>query len=158
MVDNVAYSCIGSVFFVELGTKLVFDLDIFIEVIPYTALVTIALLVSQVVSAGVAARYRWHEGGRQHHGRHRHAGESRTCLCGSGHRLCAESDTQRSGLLHSDVNRFLAERVRSDPDPAVEALLSAGEPIKRRICVSRRANPTEAVITCTCRVCSLPGG
>lgn len=57
MVDNVAYSWIGPVFFVELGTRLIFDLDIFIQVIPYAAVLTLALLVSQVVSAAVAARY-----------------------------------------------------------------------------------------------------
>lgn len=57
MIDNVAYSWIGPVFFVELGTRLVFDLDIFLEVVPYTAILTIALLVAQVLSAGIAARY-----------------------------------------------------------------------------------------------------
>jgi len=57
MVDNVAYSWIGPVFFVELGTRLVFDLDIFLEVVPYTVTLTIALLVSQILSASIAARY-----------------------------------------------------------------------------------------------------
>jgi Kef-type K+ transport system membrane component KefB len=57
MVDNVAYSWIGPVFFVELGTKLVFDLDIFLACIPYTAALTIALLMAQVLSAALAAHY-----------------------------------------------------------------------------------------------------
>ena len=57
MVDNVAYSWIGPVFFVDLGSRLIFDLDIFLAVIPYTVIMTLSLLVAQVVSAAVAARY-----------------------------------------------------------------------------------------------------
>jgi Kef-type K+ transport system membrane component KefB len=57
IVDNVAYSWIGPVFFVELGTKLVFDADIFLTVVPYTIVLTLALMTSQVASAALAARY-----------------------------------------------------------------------------------------------------
>jgi len=57
IIDNVAFSWIGPVFFVELGTKLVFDKDILISVIPEIMVMTAALFVSQVGSAALAARY-----------------------------------------------------------------------------------------------------
>jgi Kef-type K+ transport system membrane component KefB len=56
-VDSIAYSWIGPVFFVELGTKLVFDREVLIGAIPETAALTGALLVMQPLSAGLAARY-----------------------------------------------------------------------------------------------------
>ena len=57
VVDNVAFSWIGPVFFVDLGTKLVFDADIFIAIIPQTFVLTTGLLAAQILSAGLAARY-----------------------------------------------------------------------------------------------------
>ena len=42
--------------FVELGTKIVFDWDIFVSVIPQTVMLTVGLIVIQVSSAGLAAR------------------------------------------------------------------------------------------------------
>lgn len=56
-VDSVAFTWIGPVFFVELGSKLVFDWTTFISVIPETAVLTVGLFVAQVLSAGLAARY-----------------------------------------------------------------------------------------------------
>ena len=44
-------------FFVELGTKLVFDWDIFVSVIPQTFSLTIGLIIAQISSAAIAARY-----------------------------------------------------------------------------------------------------
>jgi Kef-type K+ transport system membrane component KefB len=57
IVDNVAYSWIGPVFFVDLGTKLIFDLDIVTAVISQTAMMVAVIFVSQIASAGLAARY-----------------------------------------------------------------------------------------------------
>lgn len=57
IVDSAAFSWIGPVFFVLLGTKLVFDMDIFMAVLPQTALLLIGILVAQVSSATLAARY-----------------------------------------------------------------------------------------------------
>ena len=57
IVDNVAYSWIGPVFFVTLGTHLVFERDIFQSILPEVLLLTVALAIAQVVSASVAARY-----------------------------------------------------------------------------------------------------
>lgn len=57
VVDNVAYTWIGPVFFVALGTKLVFDLELFTSVLPHALLMFVVLFIGQVSSAGLAARY-----------------------------------------------------------------------------------------------------
>ncbi|NQU71896.1 MAG: cation:proton antiporter [Rhodospirillales bacterium] len=57
IVDSVAFSWIGPVFFVELGTKIVFHWDILVSVIPQTIVLTSCLLIAQISSAGLAARY-----------------------------------------------------------------------------------------------------
>ncbi len=65
IVDNVAFSWIGPVFFVELGTKIVFDQSILLAVVPQIAILTCGILLGQVLSASMAARftgnYQWHE-------------------------------------------------------------------------------------------------
>ncbi|MBQ0713469.1 MAG: cation:proton antiporter [Porticoccus sp.] len=57
IIDNVAFSWIGPVFFVTLGTRLIFDAEIFVAVIPYSLLLFVGLFVGQILSAGLAARY-----------------------------------------------------------------------------------------------------
>ena len=57
IIDNAAFQWIGPVFFVDLGAKLIFDLDLFQTVIPYAIVLTISLFIIQVLSAGLAARY-----------------------------------------------------------------------------------------------------
>jgi Kef-type K+ transport system membrane component KefB len=57
IVDNVAFSWIGPVFFVDLGSKLVFHWDIFTAVIPNTLALILAVFIVQVGTASVAARY-----------------------------------------------------------------------------------------------------
>jgi Kef-type K+ transport system membrane component KefB len=57
IVDNVAFSWIGPVFFVDLGTKIVFDWEVLVAVIPQTISLTVALFVAQIISASLAARY-----------------------------------------------------------------------------------------------------
>ncbi|MEH6616751.1 MAG: cation:proton antiporter [Porticoccus sp.] len=57
IIDNVAFSWVGPVFFVTLGTRLIFDADIFIAVIPYSLLLFVGLFFGQILSAGLAARY-----------------------------------------------------------------------------------------------------
>ena len=65
IVDNVAFSWIGPVFFVELGTKIVFDQSILVAVIPQILILTLSLIIAQVLSAALAARftggYQWFE-------------------------------------------------------------------------------------------------
>ena len=57
VIDDVAFSWIGPVFFVVLGSKLIFDLEVFLSVMVQTAMLAGALFVGQIVSAGLAARY-----------------------------------------------------------------------------------------------------
>jgi len=57
IIDNVAFSWIGPVFFVTLGTKLVFDLQVFTSVLPYALLLFVGLFIGQILSASLAARY-----------------------------------------------------------------------------------------------------
>ncbi len=65
VIDNVAFSWIGPVFFVTLGTRIILDVDIIISVLPETLVLTAGLLLGQTISALLAARYTghfdWHE-------------------------------------------------------------------------------------------------
>ncbi len=57
IVDSAAFSWIGPVFFVGLGAKLIFDMDIFLSVIEETLILATAIFVAQILSASLAARY-----------------------------------------------------------------------------------------------------
>lgn len=57
IIDNVAFTWIGPVFFVTLGTKLVFDYSIFVSILPETTILFIAMFLGQILSAGLAAKY-----------------------------------------------------------------------------------------------------
>jgi len=65
IIDDVAFSWIGPVFFIMLGTKLVIDTDIVLSLIPETIVLTLCLMVAQISSAALAARFigsfHWHE-------------------------------------------------------------------------------------------------
>lgn len=65
IVDNVAFSWIGPVFFVELGSKIIFDQSILISVIPEIVTLSVGILLAQITSAAIAAKttgnYAWHE-------------------------------------------------------------------------------------------------
>ncbi len=54
VIDSAAYSWIGPVFFVDLGAKLVFDMQILLQVLPYAVLLTVGLFGVQILSAGLA--------------------------------------------------------------------------------------------------------
>ena len=60
MIDNVAFSWLGPVFFVTLGNKLIFDGDLFMSTLPQAILLFVALFVGQIGSAGLAAKYTGH--------------------------------------------------------------------------------------------------
>jgi Kef-type K+ transport system membrane component KefB len=57
IIDSVAFSWIGPVFFIILGTRLVIDPDILVNIIDETLLLTGGLFLGQVLSAGLAARF-----------------------------------------------------------------------------------------------------
>jgi Kef-type K+ transport system membrane component KefB len=65
IVDSAAFSWIGPVFFVDLGAKLIFDMQVLRDVLPYALVLTAGLFVVQIASAGLAARYTgnmsWHQ-------------------------------------------------------------------------------------------------
>ena len=65
VIDDVAFSWIGPVFFVTLGTRIILDFDIIIAVLPETVVLTAGLFAGQTISALLAARYtgrfQWHE-------------------------------------------------------------------------------------------------
>lgn len=66
IIENVAFSWIGPVFFVYLGTKIVFEWHVFVSIIPETILLFVSLFFAQTISAAMAARYtggfNWREG------------------------------------------------------------------------------------------------
>ena len=57
MINNIAYSWIGPVFFVTLGSKLIFDSQLALTVLPYSLILFACLFVAQILSAGLAARF-----------------------------------------------------------------------------------------------------
>jgi len=57
IIDNVAFTWIGPVFFVTMGTKLIFDQEIFLSVLPESILLFIGLFIGQISSAALAAKY-----------------------------------------------------------------------------------------------------
>lgn len=57
IIDNVAFTWIGPVFFVTLGTKLIFDANIFASILPEAILLFVVLFIGQITSASLAARY-----------------------------------------------------------------------------------------------------
>jgi Kef-type K+ transport system membrane component KefB len=57
VIDNIAFTWIGPVFFLTLGTKLIFDLEIFSTVIIDSIVLFVGLFIGQISSAALAARY-----------------------------------------------------------------------------------------------------
>ena len=57
LIDNIAFVWAGPVFFVVLGAKIIFDLDLLLSVVPYVVILTLGLIVAQITSASLAARY-----------------------------------------------------------------------------------------------------
>jgi len=57
IVDNIAFSWLGPIFFVHLGAQIIFDGDVFMSVIPQVVALTLGLFFAQVASAAIAARY-----------------------------------------------------------------------------------------------------
>jgi Kef-type K+ transport system membrane component KefB len=57
MINNIAFAWIGPVFFVTLGTVLIFDAELALEVLPQSLILFAGLFTGQILSAGLAARY-----------------------------------------------------------------------------------------------------
>ena len=56
MINNITFAWIGPVFIVTLGSKLIFDGDLFLQVLPYCLILFAGMFVGQIVSAGLAGR------------------------------------------------------------------------------------------------------
>ena len=52
-----AFSWIGTVFFVDFGAKIIFDSNLLLGVLPYAAALLVGLFIVQVRLAGLAARF-----------------------------------------------------------------------------------------------------
>jgi len=65
ILNNLAFNIFGPIFFVMLGTKLLFDMEIILEILPIAMTLFFSVLILQVLSAAFAARYtgkyHWHE-------------------------------------------------------------------------------------------------
>ena len=65
VINHLAFSIFGPIFFVMLGTKLIFDMKIILDILPIALTLFTAVLVLQILSASLAARYtgkyKWHE-------------------------------------------------------------------------------------------------
>jgi len=57
IIDNIAFSWLGPVFFVHLGSKILFDWGVLTDVIPQVIILTLGLFFAQIASAAIAARY-----------------------------------------------------------------------------------------------------
>ena len=66
VIEHLAFTIFGPIFFVNLGGKLVFDVDVMLQALPAVAVLYLLVVFLQVASAGIAARftggYKWHEG------------------------------------------------------------------------------------------------
>ena len=65
VIDHIAFTIFGPIFFVNLGAKLIFDMDILWETLPMFLSLFVFIFIFQVTSAALAAKYtghyKWHE-------------------------------------------------------------------------------------------------
>ena len=57
IIDDVAFVWIGPIFFVNLGAKIVLDGDKLLSIIDTTLVLTLIIIIAQILSAGLAARF-----------------------------------------------------------------------------------------------------
>lgn len=65
VIRHLSFTIFGPIFFVNLGGKLVFEMEVVMKALPMVAVLYLAVVILQVASAGLAARftgsYKWHE-------------------------------------------------------------------------------------------------
>ena len=65
VVDHIAFTIFGPIFFVNLGAKIIIEKALFWSILPHILLLFLLVLLFQVLSAAGAARftggYKWHE-------------------------------------------------------------------------------------------------
>ncbi|MDH4944135.1 cation:proton antiporter [Sulfurimonas sp. C5] len=57
VINHLAYTIFGPIFFVELGSKLIIELELLIEIVPVVLTLFAAVFILQVLSAALAAKY-----------------------------------------------------------------------------------------------------
>ena len=66
VIEHLSFTIFGPIFFVNLGGKLEFNFEIILQALPAVLVLFVVVVVFQVISACLAARYtggyRWHEG------------------------------------------------------------------------------------------------
>jgi len=65
VINHLAFTIFGPIFFVMLGTKLIFNMEIILEILPIALILFSSVLILQISSAAFAAKYtggyQWHE-------------------------------------------------------------------------------------------------
>ncbi len=65
VINHLAFTIFGPIFFVNLGGELIFDAEVIMAALPMAFILFLAVVVLQILSAGLAARYtgmyKWHE-------------------------------------------------------------------------------------------------
>jgi Kef-type K+ transport system membrane component KefB len=65
VINHLAFTIFGPIFFVNLGGKLIFDAEVVMQAMPMALSLYAAVVILQILSAGLAARftgsYKWHE-------------------------------------------------------------------------------------------------
>jgi len=65
VINHLAFTIFGPIFFVMLGTHLIFDMDIILDILPIALVLFGSVFILQILSASLAARftggYKWHE-------------------------------------------------------------------------------------------------
>ena len=65
VLNHLAFSIFGPIFFVMLGTKLIFNMQVILDILPIALTLFTSVFMLQILSAALAARYtgkyRWHE-------------------------------------------------------------------------------------------------
>ena len=65
VIEHLSFTIFGPIFFVNLGGKLVFDMEIVLQALPAVLVLYLTVVIFQVTAASMAARYtgsyKWHE-------------------------------------------------------------------------------------------------
>jgi Kef-type K+ transport system membrane component KefB len=65
VIDHLAFTIFGPIFFVNLGSKIILEVDVLVNVLPITLTLFTLVFTFQILSAAMAARwtgnYAWHE-------------------------------------------------------------------------------------------------
>ena len=65
VIEHLAFTIFGPIFFVNLGGKLIFDTAVVMQALPMAVVLYLAVVILQILSACLAARftgsYQWHE-------------------------------------------------------------------------------------------------